>query len=129
MTDDKPLITHLFTADPSAHVLMEKYTSIPHDIATDIQDNDNGDQYAMEDYGVFSLSKIGGPVTDHGTVLSASSVPWVSKQMWRQTLPSRMVYTTFISPLVTTRVFSELEWLHPRNQKGRERANSRKLLH
>lgn len=83
MTDDKPLITHLFTADPSAHVFNGKIYIYPsHDIATDIQDNDNGDQYAMEDYHVFSLSKIGGPVTDHGIVLSASSVPWVSKQMW-----------------------------------------------
>lgn len=36
----------------------------------------------MKDYHVFSLPSLPGPVTDHGTVLSASSVPWVSKQMW-----------------------------------------------
>lgn len=80
---DEPLIKHVFTADPSAHVFEGKLYIYPsHDIATDIQDNDNGDQYAMEDYHVFSLSKIGGEVTDHGAVLSTSQVPWVSKQMW-----------------------------------------------
>jgi hypothetical protein len=83
MTDDKPLITHLFTADPSAHVLMEKYTSIPHTTSQPTSKTmTTAINTPMEDYHVFSLSKIGGPVTDHGTVLSASSVPWVSKQMW-----------------------------------------------
>jgi beta-xylosidase len=36
----------------------------------------------MTDYHVFSLPTLPGPVTDHGAVLTASSVPWVSKQMW-----------------------------------------------
>lgn len=80
---DQPLITHLFTADPSAHVFNGKLYIYPsHDVETDIQDNDNGDQYAMMDYHVFSMSSITGPVTDHGVALTASSVPWVSKQMW-----------------------------------------------
>ncbi|KAH8586423.1 glycosyl hydrolase [Bisporella sp. PMI_857] len=80
---DQPIVTHIFTADPSAHVFNGKLYVYPsHDIATDIQDNDNGDQYAMEDYHVLSMPSVGGPVTDHGVVLSASDVPWVSKQMW-----------------------------------------------
>ena len=80
---DQPLVTHIFTADPSAHVFNGKLYVYPsHDVATDIQDNDNGDQYAMEDYHVFSMESIGGPVTDHGVALSSSDVPWVSKQMW-----------------------------------------------
>lgn len=36
----------------------------------------------MTDYHVLSLSEIGGPVTDHGVVLTADDVPWVSKQLW-----------------------------------------------
>jgi hypothetical protein len=36
----------------------------------------------MTDYHVLSLSKLGGEVTDHGVVLKASDVPWVSKQLW-----------------------------------------------
>ena len=80
---DKPLVTHLYTADPSAHVFDGKIYIYPsHDRETSIEDNDNGDQYDMVDYHVFSLSSVGGPVTDHGVVLSASDVPWVSKQVW-----------------------------------------------
>lgn len=84
MSDKKPLITHVYTADPSAHVFNGKLYVYPsHDIPTDIQDNDNGDQYAMEDYHVFSLpSGIEGPVVDHGVVLKKDDVPWVGKQMW-----------------------------------------------
>ena len=35
-----------------------------------------------QDYHVLSMDSIGGKVTDHGTALKASDVPWVSKQMW-----------------------------------------------
>ncbi|KAK5626631.1 hypothetical protein RRF57_002346 [Xylaria bambusicola] len=80
-----PLITHLYTADPSAHVFEGKIYIYPsHDRETDIQFNDNGDQYDMADYHVFSTSSLDPPyeVTDHGVVLRAEDVPWVSKQLW-----------------------------------------------
>ncbi|GAW23197.1 hypothetical protein ANO14919_127480 [Xylariales sp. No.14919] len=83
-----PLITHLYTADPSAHVFEGKVYIYPsHDRETDIQFNDNGDQYDMADYHVFSTSSLDPPyaegaVTDHGVVLRAEDVPWVSKQLW-----------------------------------------------
>lgn len=79
----KPLISHIYTADPSAHVFEGKLYIYPsHDRETDIKFNDNGDQYDMNDYHVFSLSTVGGPVTDHGVIFSAEDVPWVSKQLW-----------------------------------------------
>lgn len=78
-----PLITHLYTADPSAHVFNNKIYIYPsHDRETDIAFNDNGDQYDMTDYHVFSMDSPSGPVTDHGIVLSAQDIPWVSKQLW-----------------------------------------------
>ncbi|KAI1212036.1 glycoside hydrolase family 43 protein [Annulohypoxylon truncatum] len=93
-----PLITHLYTADPSAHVFDGKLYIYPsHDRETDIQFNDNGDQYDMVDYHVFSLDTLDAyasrpspdpapadppKVTDHGVVLSARDVPWVSRQLW-----------------------------------------------
>ena len=86
MSDAKPLITHIYSADPSAHVFNDKIYIYPsHDRETPIADNDNGDQYDMVDYHVFSLSDSpDGPasVTDHGVVLKADDVPWVSKQLW-----------------------------------------------
>jgi len=83
MAAEYNLVSHLYTADPSAHVFGDKLYVYPsHDRETDIQFNDNGDQYDMADYHVFSLSTVGGPVTDHGIILATSSVPWVSKQLW-----------------------------------------------
>ncbi|KAG9229589.1 glycosyl hydrolase [Amylocarpus encephaloides] len=80
---NEPLVSHIFTADPSAHVFNGKLYVYPsHDRKTDIQFNDNGDQYDMNDYHVLSLESIGGPVTDHGVALKAEDIPWVSKQLW-----------------------------------------------
>lgn len=81
--EDKPLVTHIYTADPSAHVFEGKIYVYPsHDRETDIQFNDNGDQYDMADYHVLSLETVGGPVMDHGIALTMEDVPWVSKQLW-----------------------------------------------
>ncbi|MBN2235820.1 MAG: family 43 glycosylhydrolase, partial [Opitutales bacterium] len=80
---NEPLIRHLYTADPSAHVFEGKVYIYPsHDREGDIEDNDLGDQYDMVDYHVFSLDNVAGPVTDHGVALSVEDIPWVSKQLW-----------------------------------------------
>ncbi|KAH6657465.1 glycosyl hydrolase [Truncatella angustata] len=81
-----PLITHVYTADPSAHVFNGRVYIYPsHDRETDIKFNDNGDQYDMADYHVFSTSSLEQPyedVVDHGVVLKTEDAPWVSKQLW-----------------------------------------------
>jgi hypothetical protein len=83
MANPSPLISHLYTADPSAHVFNGKLYIYPsHDRETDIEDNDNGDQYDMIDYHVFSVDSIKGPAKDHGVALKAEDVPWVGKQLW-----------------------------------------------
>jgi hypothetical protein len=83
MADKEPIVSHIYTADPSAHVFNGKLYVYPsHDRETDIKDNDNGDQYDMNDYHVFSMEEVGGPVTDHGVALKQEDVPWVSKQLW-----------------------------------------------
>jgi hypothetical protein len=83
MADKEPIVTHVFTADPSAHVFNGKLYVYPsHDRETDIADNDNGDQYDMNDYHVFSMEEVGGPVTDHGVALKQEDIPWVQKQLW-----------------------------------------------
>jgi len=80
---DQPLITHLFTADPSAHVFNGRLYLYPsHDRETLIPPNENGDQFDMVDYHVFSLDSIGGPVTDHGVALALEDIPWASRQLW-----------------------------------------------
>ena len=80
---DAPLITHLYTADPSAHVFEGRLYLYPsHDIDSGLESNDSGDQYAMRDYHVFSMESVGGPVTDHGVALSREDIPWASAQLW-----------------------------------------------
>src|ERR1051326_9182910 len=79
----EPFVSHIYTADPSAHSFNNKIYVYPsHDRETDIQDNDNGDQYDMVDYHVLSMDTVGSPVTDHGVALKVEDIPWVSKQLW-----------------------------------------------
>lgn len=83
MADFKPLVTHIYTADPSAHVFEGKIYIYPsHDRETDIQDNDLGDQYDMVDYRILSMDSPDGPTTDHGVALALPDIPWASKQLW-----------------------------------------------
>lgn len=80
---DQPLISHVYTADPSAHVFEGKLYLYPsHDIDSGLESNDNGDQYAMRDYHVFSMESVAGPVTDHGVALALEDIPWASAQLW-----------------------------------------------
>lgn len=78
-----PLVTHIYTADPSAHVFENKLYIYPsHDLEHDGPDNDNGDQYKMEDYHVLSMDGVDSPCVDHGEALHMKDIPWVSGQMW-----------------------------------------------
>ncbi len=79
----QPLTTEIYTADPSAHVWGGKIYVYPsHDIATNIPDDDLGSEYAMRDYRVLSMDRIGGPVTVGPVALDVKDVPWAAKQMW-----------------------------------------------
>jgi len=78
-----PLVEHIYTADPSAHVFEDKLYIYPsHDIDLNVADDENGDQYQMEDYHVLSMDGVGAPCVDHGEALHMKDVPWVSGQMW-----------------------------------------------
>lgn len=78
-----PLVTHMFTADPSAHVFNGKIYIYPsHDIPHNGEDNDNGDEYQMRDYHVLSMESLDSECVDNGLALSEKDVPWVSEQMW-----------------------------------------------
>ncbi|SFC55132.1 Glycosyl hydrolases family 43 [Parapedobacter composti] len=78
-----PLVTHLFTADPSAHVFGGKIYIYPsHDIDAGVPFDDLGNHFAMEDYHVFSMEHPGAEVIDHGIALHIRDVPWAEKQLW-----------------------------------------------
>ena len=80
----QPLIKHIYTADPSAHVFNGKIYIYPsHDIENDIPFDDLGSHFAMEDYHVLSMNSPEDKMsTDNGVALHIKDVPWASKQMW-----------------------------------------------
>ena len=81
---NQPLVSEIFTADPSAHIFNGKIYVYPsHDI---VEENpmydDCGSQYAMRDYRVLSMDYIGGPVTIHDVALDLDDVKWAKRQFW-----------------------------------------------
>lgn len=78
-----PLVTEMYTADPSAHVFNGKIYIYPsHDVESGIPQDDLGSHFDMKDYHVFSMDSITGPVTDHGVALDIKDVSWAGRQMW-----------------------------------------------
>ena len=79
----QPLVSHIYTADPSAHVFEGKIYIYPsHDIDAGIPFNDNGDHFGMEDYHVLSMDNIEAATVDNGLALHVKDVPWAERQMW-----------------------------------------------
>jgi beta-xylosidase len=81
----QPLVTDMYTADPSAHVFDGRIYIYPsHDLDHNNPDTGNGegDQFNMEDYHVFSMENMVSLPADHGEVLHVKDVPWASMQMW-----------------------------------------------
>ncbi|MDI1256159.1 MAG: glycoside hydrolase family 43 protein [Flavobacterium sp.] len=79
----QPLVTDIYTADPSAHIFNGKIYIYPsHDIDAGIPENDNGDHFDMRDYHIFSMDSVGGKITDHGVGLDIKDIPWAGRQLW-----------------------------------------------
>ena len=83
MLEKKPLVTDMYTADPSANVFDGKLYIYPsHDEDLVQEDNDNGDQYQMVDYHVYQMDDMNHFPKDLGVILHLDNVPWASRQMW-----------------------------------------------
>lgn len=79
----QPLLSNIYTADPSAHVFNGRIYVYPsHDIETGATENDNGDHFDMRDYHIVSMDSVGGEVTDHGVALDIKDIPWAGRQLW-----------------------------------------------
>lgn len=79
----QPVVTHIYTADPSAHVFDGKLYIYPsHDIDAGIPFNDLGDHFAMEDYHVLRLDSPTSKAVDCGVALHVKDVAWAERQMW-----------------------------------------------
>ena len=79
----QPLVRHIYTADPSAHVFNGKIYIYPsHDIDAGEAFDDLGSHFAMEDYHVISMESITSEAVDNGVALHVKDVPWAESQMW-----------------------------------------------
>jgi GH43 family beta-xylosidase len=79
----QPLVSHIFTADPSAHVFNGKIYIYPsHDIESGVKEDDEGGHFDMKDFHILSLDKIGGKVKDNGVALDIKDIPWAGRQLW-----------------------------------------------
>jgi len=82
----EPLVTDIYTADPSAHVFdgtLYIYPSHdPNSLIDPAASSDKGGQYQMVDYHVLSLDNETGTFIDHGATLKLEDIPWASWQLW-----------------------------------------------
>jgi beta-xylosidase len=86
----QPLVTSIYTADPSAHQFAGRiYVYCSHDITEgppleDVEPftGSQGNAFKMRDYVVLSMDRVGGQVTIHPAVLDIKDVPWAARQMW-----------------------------------------------
>ena len=86
----QPLVGHIYTADPSAHVFDGRIYVYPsHDIEAGIPFNDEGDHFGMQDYHVLRLDSPEGEAVDCGVALHIKDVPWAERQMWAPDIACR----------------------------------------
>ncbi|HEY7088476.1 MAG TPA: glycoside hydrolase family 43 protein [Tepidisphaeraceae bacterium] len=86
----QPLVTSIYTADPSAHVFGGRiYVYVSHDISEgppleDVEPfkGSSGNGFKMRDYVVLSMDHVGGEVTVHSNALDIKDVRWAARQMW-----------------------------------------------
>ena len=79
----EPLVTHIYTADPSAHVFDGKIYIYPsHDIESGVKEDDSGAHFDMRDYHILSMDSITGETKDNGVALDKKEIPWVGRQLW-----------------------------------------------
>ncbi|MBC7947635.1 MAG: glycoside hydrolase family 43 protein [Chitinophagaceae bacterium] len=79
----QPLVSAIYTADPSAHVFNGRIYIYPsHDTATGTPEDDLGSHFNMMDYHILSMDAPGGQVTDHGVALHIKDIPWAGRQLW-----------------------------------------------
>ena len=78
-----PLITHMYTADPSAHVFEGKiYIYSSHDQSGETHYTDPVDKFDMKDYFVMSLDESLAHVTVYDVALKLEDIPWAKRQLW-----------------------------------------------
>jgi arabinoxylan arabinofuranohydrolase len=97
VNEGNPLVKHMYTADPSAHVFngrMYVYTS---------HDEPNSDYFDMLDWHVFSSDNLQ-DWEDHGPILSIKDIKWANKWAWAPDCIKRNGKYYFYYPVERTKI-------------------------
>ena len=79
----QPLLTNIYTADPSAHIFNGKIYIYPsHDIESGTKEDDEGGHFDMKDFHVISMDSPTSKAKDNGVALDIKDVAWAGRQMW-----------------------------------------------
>jgi len=114
-----PLVTHIYTADPSAHVFNNRLYIYPsHDIDSKSTATGSGARFDMVDYHVLSMAEAGGQVTDHGPALHIGKYPGQQNNYGPPTRQKKTVLITFIFRRKTTKIFFASVSLNPKSRKA-----------
>jgi arabinoxylan arabinofuranohydrolase len=95
--EGNPLVKHMYTADPSAHVFNDKiyiYTS---------HDENNSTYFDMLDWHVFSSENLQ-DWEDHGPILSIADLKWATKWAWAPDCIEREGKYYFYYPVERTKI-------------------------
>lgn len=109
MLEKKLLIPETFSADPSVHVFNGKLYIYPsHDRDVELESNDNGDQYMMEDYHVYEMENTEIMPKDCGMIFILKMYLGQKSSFGHQIVPKKTENTTFTFRHATSRVSSAL---------------------
>jgi len=95
--DGNPLVKHIYTADPSAHVFNDRlyvYTS---------HDEDTAKYFNMIDWHVFSTNDLEN-WTDHGAIFGLDKISWANKWAWAPDCIERNGKYYFYYPVERTKI-------------------------
>ena len=87
-----PIIKHMYTADPSAHVFGDRLYVYPS------HDEDTASWFNMKDWHVFSTDDLI-HWTDHGKAFSLNDTKWAKKEAWAPNCKEMVSITSIIQPI------------------------------
>ena len=107
----QPLVTHIYTADPSAHVFEGRVYIYPsHDIDGGQPFDDEGGHFGMQDYHVLRMDTPDSAAVDCGCVLHVRDVAWARSRCGRLMPPVATAATTSTSRPRMPAVASASAW-------------------
>lgn len=92
-----PFITHLYTADPSAHVFNDTLFVYPS------HDEDSATWFSMKDWHVFSTTDLK-KWTDHGVAFSLQHTRWAKSEAWAPDCVARNGQYYFYYPVEKSKI-------------------------